>query len=309
MGRTKIPDHMLTEEQLKRRRRNEKHRNKVIDISKKTSQKQSQKQSQIKETKIKDAEIINKLIETVKETVKNDNVGASQKCVSNNVSETLNETVKNDQIETTNDFKEIKMKVNEWIVFNVTYRKPQVFFSLLLILAVTSLLVIFQYQAYISSGYSVIISSLIAVITELCLIFLTIIYSVSKSKISAILFITTAAYSLCFMSLDIKDNEASQMSASQKNDETYQNLSKSLSQTQKALEIATKRRESGNMSKYSKQVTELTQLLASQKTNETVSNVIKYRSSSLIVLRALLMCILALVIHITILIVSKNNIK
>ena len=80
-----------------------------------------------------------------------------------------------------------------WVGFTEAYKKPSCFFLCLSVLVITSLLITFQANAYENEGYGA-ISWYIAVICELSLVALTILYSASNSRLAGALFIYDRSY-------------------------------------------------------------------------------------------------------------------
>lgn len=307
MARNKTPDKFLSEEQKKRRERNERYY-RLKKESGKPSQMGASPQLRIVskneselETKgvlkprkpmmhegsrhlrrLKSKDVSYKSQEVVGET----GIGWSQSTGVLNKSQ-----IGNEMLTDGNQY------WAEWRFLKIILSSPAVFFSLLIILAVTSLLTYFQATVYLKEGFDL-ISWPLAIICELSLGTLAVFFAVGRyRKMALILFVGMFAYSLGTMSYDLRVSKTREIIAAEEGGEKNGLIASSLKQAQEALKVAIKREESGNISRHTKTVEELTMLVSKAHSPSQRTDLITYKYDGLIFLRALLMLINAFLVH------------
>jgi hypothetical protein len=189
---------------------------------------------------------------------------------------------------------------SEWRCFEKILSSPSIFFSSIAILAITCLLTYFQAAAYLHEGFGV-ISYPIAIICEVCLAILAVFYSLGHNQKTAILlFVGMFVYSLGTMSYDLRSSQEKEVTSHEQGSEKQILIESSLKSAQASLAIAQEKKESGNISRHTKTVEDLTTLVTKGTKSEIKSGLITYKYDGLIYLRALLMMINGFLIHFSI---------
>lgn len=281
MAKRKIPDEMLTPEQLRRRLRNERYK------QKKTTHPQAHLQLVEEDTVHKEAPVLKTslLINKTEENLPFPKRDASKT-----------------KLDTRFEKEEDEIDLSAWKEFELIIVKPSLFFSLAFIIGVTSLLVFFQASTYLGEGMSAYLAWGIAIACELSLWYLTILFSVKRNRfLIGVLFLSFFSYVLGTMAYGIKKNEVIEVSRIEENDVNSTLLKESVRKTQEALDLAISRKESGNVARNMKVLSDLTKRLEKPTVeNEAQTGIVEVRSIGLIFLRALLMLINAIGIHFTI---------
>lgn len=185
----------------------------------------------------------------------------------------------------------------EWLSLKIILSAPAVFFAVLIIVAVSSLLTYFQAEVYLKEGFDL-ISWPLAVICELSLVSLAAFFAAGYHKKTAlILFVGMFLYSLGTMSYDLKMSKVKEIVAVETGGEKSILQTTSLKQAQEALAVAIKKQESGNISRHAQTVAELTKLMSKDGGLSSTAALITYKYDGLIFLRGLLMLINAFLIH------------
>lgn len=275
MAKNKIPDELLTQEQIKRRERNLRYRGRrdsaslshlqvVPEASQPITPQISEASHSVSSPSHSPKTVQKQKIETMKHT------------------ETVNEP-----------------DLSAWRQFEVLIERPSLFFTMIFILGNTSLLTYFQASTYLNENMSPILAWTIALVCELALAYLTVLISLKQCRFFAgVLFLSLFAYTLGTMAYGVKKNEVVSVNKAVDSDVDAKLLRENIQRTQAALDIALARKESGNIARYTKALETIsTQLLEKRPQASLSIAMIETQSTGLIFLRALLMLVGALLLH------------
>lgn len=199
--------------------------------------------------------------------------------------------------------------LTSWRGFSVVVERPSVLILGLAVAAITSLLIVFQAQAYLSESMGS-MAWVIATTCELSLVALTIMHSTGNYRVlSILLFAAMMVYTLGVMSYDLKSSESKEVTTKTTTTETITNLKQQLEYLKPGLELSISRKEAGNIKHYSNKISEVTKQLNDELSRPIQSTIIEAKYSGLIFLRGILMIINALFVVQLIRIISNTMIK
>lgn len=191
------------------------------------------------------------------------------------------------------------LDLSEWKKCRIMIENPGLLFSLFALLGLTALLTYFQANTYSKEAMSPFLAWSVALMCEFSLMFVTVLYSLNRNRlISSFLFIAFFCYMLGTMAYDIKRGEAVETQMVTDSDFNTTTLRKNIQQVQAAIDLALLRKESGNIAKHMRTLQHLSDdLLRNNVAQPKRVGLIEVKSIGLIILRALLMLIGALLVH------------
>ncbi len=173
-------------------------------------------------------------------------------------------------------------------------RKPQFIFQCLLSVLITCLLIFFQAQAYSNTKTIEPLSVAISVICEISLLYLSV--SIRRSFVSAFLFSSLFVYNLGVMSFSIFRDETKK-TVLELSEDANEKMKRSLFEMAvKTHDLSAARKETGNATKILKLMKDISENRP-QETTKTITALYKIESIGLIILRAILMLLNAVLIH------------